>query len=90
MIPGVLLARSITRGLNKLSLGMQRFRSGDHEVQVEVMTGDELQELGSVFNQMIISLAEKLALLPNVSGFTAEAVCRIRHDPHWLTGSEQD
>lgn len=90
MIPGLLLARSITRGLNKLSLGMQRFRSGDRDVRVEVVSGDELQELGSVFNEMIISLGEKLALLPYVSRFTAEAVRRSREDPHWLTGSEQN
>ncbi|HMG12769.1 MAG TPA: adenylate/guanylate cyclase domain-containing protein, partial [Gemmatimonadaceae bacterium] len=90
MIPGLLLARSITRGLNKLSTGMQRFRSGDHDVQVDVTTGDELQELGSVFNEMILSLGEKLALLPYVSRFTAEAVRRSREDPHWLTGAEQE
>lgn len=90
MIPGLLLARSITRGLNKLSDGMRRFRSGDHAVQVHVGTGDELQELGSVFNEMIISLSEKLALLPYVSRFTAEAVRRSRIDPHWLAGSERE
>ncbi len=90
MIPGLLLARSITRGLNQLSDGMQRFKSGDHAVQVNVATGDELQELGSVFNEMIISLGEKLALLPYVSRFTAEAVRRSRDDPEWLAGSEQE
>lgn len=90
MIPGLLLARSITHGLNTLSSGMQRFRSGEHDVQVDVMSGDELQELGSVFNEMILSLGEKLALLPYVSRFTAEAVRRSRDDPHWLSGSEQE
>ncbi|MEP7249942.1 MAG: HAMP domain-containing protein, partial [Spartobacteria bacterium] len=55
MIPGLLLARSITRVLNRLSLGIRRFQSGDHEVQVDVGTGDELQHLGRVFNEMIIS-----------------------------------
>ncbi|MGI9089318.1 MAG: HAMP domain-containing protein [Chthoniobacterales bacterium] len=86
MIPGLLLARSITRGLEKLSSGMRRFRSGEHDVQVEVRSGDELQELGSVFNEMIVSLGEKPALLPYVSRFTAEAVRRSRSDPQWLTG----
>ena len=90
MIPGLLLAGSITGGLNKLSDGMRRFRSGDHSVQVTVATGDELQELGSVFNEMIISLGEKLALLPYVSRFTAEAVRRSREDPGWLEGAEHD
>src|SRR5205085_2317249 len=65
------------------------FRAGEHEVQVALRTGDEIEELGSVFNEMILSLREKLALLPYVSRFTAEAVRRSRDDPSWLTGSEQ-
>jgi class 3 adenylate cyclase len=90
MIPGLLLARNITRGLNKLSAGIRRFQSGEHDVQVEVKTGDELQHLGKVFNEMIVSLGEKLALLPYVSRFTAEAVRRSRKDPKWLAGMEQE
>ncbi len=90
MIPGLLLARSITGGLNKLSAGIRRFQAGEHDVQVEVRSGDELQHLGSVFNEMIISLGEKLALLPYVSRFTAEAVRRSREDPQWLAGMEQE
>lgn len=90
MIPGLLLARNITQGLNKLSAGIRRFQSGEHDVQVKVTTGDELQQLGSVFNEMIVSLGEKLALLPYVSRFTAEAVRRSRDDPQWLAGSEQE
>jgi class 3 adenylate cyclase len=90
MIPGLLLANSITRGLNKLSAGMRRFKSGDHNTQVNLMTGDELEELSSVFNEMIVSLGEKLALLPYVSRFTAEAVRRSRDDPNWLHGAERE
>ena len=90
MIPGLLLARNITRGLNKLSTGIRRFQSGEHDVQVQVTSGDELQHLGKVFNEMIISLGEKLALLPYVSRFTAEAVRRSREDPQWLAGMEQE
>ena len=90
MIPGLLLARNMTRGLNKLSAGIRRFQSGEHDVQVEVKSGDELQHLGKVFNEMIISLGEKLALLPYVSRFTAEAVRRSRDDPQWLAGMEQE
>jgi class 3 adenylate cyclase len=90
MIPGLLLARSITRGLNRLSAGIRRFQSGEHDVQVSVTTGDELQHLGNVFNEMIISLGEKLALLPYVSRFTADAVRRSREDPQWLAGMEQE
>ncbi|MEO6969617.1 MAG: hypothetical protein ABI217_01830 [Chthoniobacterales bacterium] len=45
MIPGLVLARNVTCGLNKLSAGIRRFQSGEHDVQVHVSTGDELQHL---------------------------------------------
>ncbi len=90
MVPGILLANRITGGIQLLSAGMQRFHDGQTDVIVDVRTGDEIETLGSAFNEMIVSLAEKLALLPYVSRFTAEAVRRSRTDPSWLTGSEQD
>ncbi len=90
MIPGILLANRITLGLARLTAGMRDFHAGKPDVCVDVRTGDEIEDLGSVFNEMIQSLAEKLALLPYVSRFTAEAVRRSRTDPAWLTGSEQD
>ncbi len=90
MVPGILLANRITGGIQRLSAGMQRFHDGQTDVTVDVRTGDEIEALGSAFNDMIISLGEKLALLPYVSRFTAEAVRRSQTDPSWLTGSEQD
>jgi class 3 adenylate cyclase len=90
MIPGLVIAGRITRGLQRLSAGIRRFQAGEHDVQVKVETGDELQQLGGVFNQMIVSLGEKLALLPYVSRFTAEAVRRSRQDSKWLAGMEQE
>jgi class 3 adenylate cyclase len=90
MLPGLFLAANITRGLHKLARGMRRFKNGDHDVQVTLRTRDEIEDLGSVFNDMIRSLGEKLALLPYVSRFTAEAVRRSREDPNWLMGSEQE
>ena len=87
-LPGLWLARGITRGLNQLTAGMRRFQAGDHAVQVETKTGDEIDQLGAAFNDMILALREKLALLPYVSRFTAEAVRRSRDDPSLLAGSE--
>ena len=89
-LPGLWLARSITRGLNQLTAGMRRFQAGELGVQVETMTGDEIGQLGVAFNDMILALGEKLALLPYVSRFTAEAVRRSRDDPSLLAGSEQE
>lgn len=94
MIPGLLLSRHITRGLDKLSNGLRRFRTGDLTVQVQLRDRlggeDEVVRLGEAFNEMIVSLGEKLAMLPYVSRLTAEAVRRSRTDPSWLTGSEQE
>jgi class 3 adenylate cyclase len=90
MLPGLLLASRLTRGLNRLAAGMRRFQAGDARVRLQLRTGDEVQRLGEVFNEMILSLAEKLALLPFVSRFTAEAVHRSREDPSLLTGMEQN
>ncbi len=90
LIPGLLLAGGITRGLKVLSDCVVRLKAGDHRAHATLATGDELEELGDVFNDMIGSLREKLALLPYVSRFTAEAVRRSEQDPSWLTGSEQD
>jgi class 3 adenylate cyclase len=87
-LPGLWLARSITRGLHQLAEGMRRFQAGDHAVQVATRTGDEIEQLGAAFNDMILALREKLALLPYVSRFTAEAVRRSRDDPSLLAGSE--
>jgi class 3 adenylate cyclase len=90
VIPGLLLAGHITRGVNKLSEGMKRFKSGENQVQVAVAAGDEIGQLAAVFNEMIVSLQEKLSLLTYVSRFTADAVRRSREDPSWLTGMEHD
>jgi adenylate cyclase len=46
--------------------------------------------LGQAFDELIVSLAEKLAMLPYVSRLTADAVRKSRTDPSWLTGSEQE
>jgi adenylate cyclase len=93
------LARGLTRGVNRLADGIRRFQAGEYDVRVsaEVDGGgggavarDEIARACAVFDEMIVSLAERLALLPYVSRFTAEAVRRGRADPKWLSGMGQD
>ena len=76
--------------MNKLTDGIRRFQYGQYDVRVVVESKDEIQRVGEVFNEMIASVAERLALIPYVSRFTAEAVRRGREDPSWLSGMEQD
>jgi class 3 adenylate cyclase len=94
MVPGLLLSRHVTRGLDNLSSGIRRFRAGDLSVQVKLRNpiggADEMVHLGQAFDELIVSLAEKLAMLPYVSRLTADAVRKSRTDPSWLTGSEQE
>src|SRR2546421_1605728 len=89
LLPGLLLASRITKGLNRLTDGIRRFQKGQYDVRVIVQSRDEIQRMSEVFNDMIVSLAEKLALIPYVSRFTTEAVRKSRHDPSWLSGMEQ-
>ena len=90
MLPGLWLAGGITRGLQRLTVGIQRFRAGDTAVQVAAETNDEVGILSAAFNDLFDGLQEKLALLPYVSRLNAEAVQRGRTDPAWLMGREQD
>lgn len=48
----LLTAGTITKPLYKLRRGTQRVRDGDLEQRVELLTGDELQELAESFNEM--------------------------------------
>ncbi len=90
MLPGLWLAGGITRGLQRLTMGIQRFRAGDTAVQVTAESNDEVGILSTAFNDLFEGLQEKLALLPYVSRLNAEAVQRSRTDPAWLMGREQD
>ncbi|MEO7319829.1 MAG: HAMP domain-containing protein [Chthoniobacteraceae bacterium] len=64
MLPGLWLAGGITRGLQRLTVGIQRFRAGDTAVQVEAESNDEVGILSNAFNDLFEGLQEKLALLP--------------------------
>jgi serine phosphatase RsbU (regulator of sigma subunit) len=49
---GLLLARSITRGVHALSVGTQRLRQGDFSHVIPVGSRDQLGELAESFNHM--------------------------------------
>jgi serine phosphatase RsbU (regulator of sigma subunit) len=52
LVLGLLLARSITRGVHALTLGTQRLRQGDFDHQIRVRSRDQLGELAESFNLM--------------------------------------
>ena len=52
LVLGLLLARSITRGVHALSVGTQKLRQGDFDHQIRVRSRDQLGELAESFNLM--------------------------------------
>jgi len=55
----VLLSRAITDPIVVLRKALQRVSDGDLEVQVPVMSSDDLGELSDAFNRMVRGLAER-------------------------------
>jgi adenylate cyclase len=54
-----LLARTVTRPVKKLSLGVTKIEQGDYDTRVEIQQKDEIGQLGHAFNNMARGLAEK-------------------------------
>ena len=52
LVLGLLLARSITRGVHALSVGTQRLRQGDFDHPIRIRSRDQLGELAESFNLM--------------------------------------
>lgn len=53
------LSKGITRPVKKLSLAAIEIGKGRLETKVDIRTGDELEELGNAFNDMVKGLKEK-------------------------------
>ena len=52
LVLGLVLARSITRGVHALSVGTERLRQGDFSHQIALRSRDQLGELAESFNLM--------------------------------------
>jgi serine phosphatase RsbU (regulator of sigma subunit) len=52
LVLGLVLARSITRGVHALSVGTQKLRQGDFTHQIRIRSRDQLGELAESFNLM--------------------------------------
>jgi len=81
----VLLARHMTRPIEALSQGAAAIGTGDLEHRIEVVTGDELEDLGERFNQMARDLRAlehmrrlKRFLAPQVAELIAEGAASLQ------------
>jgi signal transduction histidine kinase/HAMP domain-containing protein len=61
VIASIFLARRMVQPVRALQAGAERIGSGDLESQIEVKTGDELEELAARFNTMTGQLSESYA-----------------------------
>jgi signal transduction histidine kinase len=62
LVVGIMLARTLTSPLRRLTTAIQAMARGDLEQQVEVKSRDELGNLAAAFNQMSSDLARSNAL----------------------------
>jgi adenylate cyclase len=68
------LAKVLTRPIYTLAVGMQEVAHGDLSRQVKVYYKDEIGKLTEVFNQMIMSLREKLHMEKYLSNSTIKSI----------------
>ena len=55
-----LLAKNITRPLGQLSKDMACFAKGDHDVKANIHSGDEIEQIADVFNEMVDDINEQM------------------------------
>jgi adenylate cyclase len=83
------LAKFLTRPLTALAEGIQNVARGDLSRLVAVSFADEVGKLTEVFNQMILSLREKLHMEKYLSGAAVQSIRRHRDADHLRLGGER-
>jgi class 3 adenylate cyclase len=83
------LARMITRPLDSLEEGIQVVSRGDLRKLVAVSSDDEIGKLTNIFNQMILSLREKLLMEKYLSQSTVLSIKEHRDVTQLKLGGER-
>ncbi len=68
------LARGITRPVATLGRAARRVGAGELDTRVEITTGDELEELGGAFNEMVAGLRERDLIKRSFERYVSKAV----------------
>jgi class 3 adenylate cyclase len=89
LLVSFLLARMITKPLDALENGIQVVARGDLRKLVAVTSGDEIGNLTNVFNQMILSLREKLLMEKYLSQSTVLSIREHRDVTQLKLGGER-
>jgi nitrogen fixation/metabolism regulation signal transduction histidine kinase len=79
---GFLLARGITRRINRLGVAINSVAAGDFDVRVPVTGSDELTELARVFNKMLGEMQQSRARIEYLQriGAWQEMAQRLAHE----------
>lgn len=77
---GYLISRAITRGLSELTIGAEKIAQGNFSARVNVKSGDEVERLGSAFNDMAEKLEQAAAKQKELEQARRDVVAAVSHD----------
>jgi adenylate cyclase len=69
-----LLAGGVTKPIGTLALAARRIGQGELETRVDIRTGDELEQLGGAFNEMVRGLKEREFIKNTFERYVSKAV----------------
>jgi len=70
----------VTRKLNKIVTGINKFKAGDLQHRIKDVDGGELGEVASTFNEMAGELENQIEELKGVDKLRKELIANISHD----------
>jgi signal transduction histidine kinase len=77
---GLLALWFIVKKLNRIVRGIRKFEEGDLKTRIEVTSGDDLDEIGTVFNSMADTIEQNIEELKGVENLRKELISNISHD----------
>lgn len=83
------LAKILTGPIYTLAVGMQIVAQGDLNQQIKVTYKDEIGKLTESFNQMVLSLREKLHMEKYLSRSTLKSIRKVRDTSELKLGGEK-
>lgn len=70
----------LTKKLNGITSGIQKFRSGNYDTRIRVKDNNELDKIGLVFNEMAETIEKNIEELKGVDNLRKELISNISHD----------
>ncbi|QGY46689.1 HAMP domain-containing protein [Maribellus comscasis] len=70
----------LTKKLNVITSGIQKFRSGQYNTRIPVKDKNELDKIGLVFNEMAETIEKNIEELKGVDTLRKELISNVSHD----------